>query len=98
MMTPGGTSPRQGARRGTTRHVPVLLPEVLQALAPRPGATYIDGTFGAGGYAAAILAAAATVRLLAIDRDAEAIIAGQDLAQRYSTQLILRQDLFGNLD
>ena len=97
-MTPGGTSLGEGARRGTTRHVPVLLPEVLQALAPRQGATYIDGTFGAGGYAAAILAAVPTARLLAIDRDAEAIVAGQDLARRYPAQLILQQGLFGNLD
>jgi len=97
-MTPSGTSLGEGARRGTTRHVPVLLPEVMQALAPRPGATYIDGTFGAGGYATAILTAAPTARLLAIDRDGEAILAGQDLARRYPAQLILHQGLFGNLD
>ena len=31
-------------------HVPVLLDEVLAALAPAPGETHVDGTFGAGGY------------------------------------------------
>ena len=50
MMATRGTRPAEGAPRGTVRHVPVLLPQVLAALAPRPGERYIDGTFGAGGY------------------------------------------------
>ncbi len=68
MTARSGTPTAEGARRGTLRHVPVLLPEVLSALVPRDGETFIDGTFGAGGYTAAILGAAAGSRVLAIDR------------------------------
>jgi 16S rRNA (cytosine1402-N4)-methyltransferase len=48
-------------------HVPVLLPEVLDALSPAPEKTVIDGTFGAGGYSRAFLDAGAKV--IAFDRD-----------------------------
>ena len=59
-------------------HVPVLLDEVLAALAPRPGETHVDGTFGAGGYARALLGAGATV--VAFDRDPDAAAAAEALA------------------
>lgn len=48
-------------------HAPVLLAEVIEALAPAPGDVMIDATFGAGGYTRAMLAAGATV--IALDRD-----------------------------
>jgi 16S rRNA (cytosine1402-N4)-methyltransferase len=48
-------------------HVPVLMQEVVDALAPAPGQTVVDGTFGAGGYARAFLATGAKV--VAFDRD-----------------------------
>ena len=48
-------------------HVPVLLDEVVEALAPKPGERVVDGTFGAGGYTRAILATGADV--IAFDRD-----------------------------
>ena len=56
-MATRGTGPAGGAPRGTARHVPVLLPQMVQALAPNDGGSFIDGTFGAGGYSEAILAA-----------------------------------------
>lgn len=75
-------------------HVPVLLAEVLAMLAPRNGATYCDGTFGGGGYARAILDAAACT-LYAIDRDPDAIARGTALAARFAGRLQLVEGRFG---
>ena len=79
----------KGVRGGTMRHVPVLLPQVLQALAPTGREAYIDGTFGAGGYTGAILDAAPDARVLAIDRDAAAIAAGRELVAAHPGRLTL---------
>jgi 16S rRNA (cytosine1402-N4)-methyltransferase len=91
-MTGGGAR----AAGGPARHVPVLLNEVLSALAPRSGEFFIDATFGAGGYTKALLAAGANV--LAIDRDPAAIAAGQPLVQAGGGRLRLVQGRFGRLD
>jgi 16S rRNA (cytosine1402-N4)-methyltransferase len=53
-------------------HVPVLVEEVIHALAPVDGAVMIDGTYGGGGYARAALAVS-NITLIAIDRDPEAM-------------------------
>ncbi len=79
-----------------TGHIPVMLAEVLQALAPRAGAAYLDATFGGGGYSEAILEAAPCI-LWAIDRDAEAIARGASLAARFPGRLHLLQGNFGNM-
>ena len=97
-MARRGTRSTEGVRRGTMRHVPVLLPQVLQALAPKGRETYIDGTFGAGGYARAILDAAPEARVLAIDRDPSAIAAGSELADASHGRLVLHEGSFGDLD
>jgi 16S rRNA (cytosine1402-N4)-methyltransferase len=74
-----------------------MLAEVLEALAPRDGAHYVDGTFGGGGYAGAILEAA-DCRVLGIDRDPDAIARGQALAAHFGGRLTLVQGEFSRMD
>ena len=78
------------------RHLPVMLDEVVAALAPGDGDVIIDGTFGAGGYSRAILSAAET-RVVAIDRDPLALAAGRALAAE-ETRFVIEQGLFSQLD
>jgi 16S rRNA (cytosine1402-N4)-methyltransferase len=67
-------------------HIPVLLGEVRDALRPAPGLTIVDGTFGAGGYSRAFLAAGAAV--VAFDRDPGAVDFTADLQGRNDFQLV----------
>jgi len=78
-------------------HIPVLLDEVVAALAPGPGAIIVDATFGAGGYTRRLLEAGATVH--AFDRDPDAIAAGRDWpeAQAEPPRLILHPRRFSEL-
>ena len=68
------------------RHIPVLLDEVLDALAINPGEVHVDGTFGAGGYSSAMAARGAQV--FAFDRDPDAIREGRALADANGITLI----------
>ncbi len=78
-------------------HIPVMLAEVLAAVSPGDGETYVDGTFGAGGYTRALLAAA-DCRVLAIDRDPDAIAEGRSLVATSGGRLTLVQDVFSDLE
>jgi 16S rRNA (cytosine1402-N4)-methyltransferase len=73
-------------------HIPVLLDEVVAAIAPAPGMTIVDATFGAGGYTTALLDTGAMVH--AFDRDPDAIAAGQALVARYKGRLALHPARF----
>jgi 16S rRNA (cytosine1402-N4)-methyltransferase len=93
MMT--GRGDDNSAVGGLTRHIPVLLAEVLEALAPNAGDVIVDGTFGAGGYTKAILDSGASV--VAIDRDPDAIAAGKALETQSQGRLRLVQAPFSSL-
>ena len=71
---------------GVRPHIPVLLSEVLSALRVKAGETYLDGTFGAGGYSTAILDAA-DCKVLALDRDPSVIEAAHKITPRYPNRL-----------
>ncbi len=91
-MTPHSNSTSESA--GV--HVPVLLEEAVAALAPRDDALYVDGTFGAGNYSRALLEAA-RCRVVAIDRDPQAVKRGDALVQRYPGRLTVVEGRFGDL-
>ncbi len=88
--------PSDNATAARPDHIPVLLTEVIKALAPKDGGVYVDGTFGAGGYTTAILEAADCV-VWAIDRDPETLERGQTLAKRFADRVHLLQGRFGDM-
>lgn len=77
-------------------HIPVMLKEVVTALSPKDGETYVDGTFGAGGYTRAILDSA-KCRVIGIDRDETALEAANDWKDKYGDRLILIHGAFGDV-
>jgi 16S rRNA (cytosine1402-N4)-methyltransferase len=79
----------------TAPHVPVLVSEVIAALAIHGGDTVVDGTFGAGGYTRAMLAAGAG-RVIGLDRDPDAIEAGRSLVP--DPRLTLIEERFSQMD
>lgn len=95
-MKTGRSDDNDLAAGGPARHIPVLLDEVLDALALRAGGLYIDGTFGAGGYTRAILATP-RARVLAFDRDPNAIAAAAETVAASEGRLTLVQERFGDL-
>jgi 16S rRNA (cytosine1402-N4)-methyltransferase len=95
-MAGRGTS-GSGAAGGPARHIPVLLGEVLAFLAPKPGGVYLDATFGAGGYSRAILQAA-DCRVVALDRDREAVTVGAALVEDMRGRLALAEECFSRME
>lgn len=74
-----------------------MLDEVLDALAPSDGETYIDGTFGAGGYSRAILDRA-NCNVLGIDRDLSAVIDAAQVCEDYPERLTVVHARFGAME
>jgi len=95
-MTPRRTGAGPVARDARA-HIPVLLSDVLEQLQPKTGETYIDGTFGAGGYSRAILEAA-PCRVVAIERDPTALANGQALVAEFTPRLTLVAATFSDME
>jgi 16S rRNA (cytosine1402-N4)-methyltransferase len=92
-----GRGRNSSAVGGPARHIPVMLSEVLASLEPGSGEIIVDGTFGAGGYTEAILQSA-DCKVIAIDRDQQAIAAGELLAKRFPGRLKLVSGRFSAMD
>ncbi|MEM6616369.1 MAG: 16S rRNA (cytosine(1402)-N(4))-methyltransferase RsmH [Pseudomonadota bacterium] len=82
---------------GERPHIPVLLGEVLDHLRPSEGETYIDGTFGAGGYSAAILDAA-DCTVVAMDRDPGALPRAETMTSKFAPRFRFVAGEFSTLD
>ena len=91
----GSDSP---AIAGGPRHVAVLARPALEFLNVRHGGVYIDGTFGAGGYTRAILAAASAAHVIGIDRDQSVVAGGAGLVEAAAGRLTLAEARFSTLD
>ncbi len=76
-------------------HYPVMLNEVLDAVSPKDGEVYVDGTFGAGGYTRAFLQAA-DCTVIAIDRDPNALKVAEEFAAEFGGRFIFVQGCFGD--
>ena len=80
-----------------TKHYPVMLNQVLSIISPQHGGTFIDCTFGGGGYSQAILKFPQT-KVLAIDRDKLTQKRANSLLKRFPKRFSFFQDKFSNLD
>ena len=80
----------------STLHIPVMLDEVLEAMAPCSGAVYVDGTFGAGGYSRALLESA-DCTVWGIDRDPLAVKNGVRMAAEFPSRLTVLKGRYGDM-
>lgn len=78
-------------------HISVMANEVVRGLAPKDGASYVDGTFGAGGYSAALLEAAKCT-VWGIDRDPLAQTFGAELNQRFPGRVTVLSGCYGDME
>jgi 16S rRNA (cytosine1402-N4)-methyltransferase len=97
-MSSGGdvTRQQQSVPPTSAPHIPVLLNEVVTALAPQAGEVMVDGTFGAGGYTKALLQAA-DCAVIAIDRDPDTQAHAARLAAEYGERFSYLSGCFGDM-
>lgn len=78
-------------------HYPVMLEEVLDALSPKAGKIYVDGTFGAGGYSKAILQNDVSM-LWAIDRDPSVTKTAKSMQKAFPENFQLLLGCFSDME
>ena len=79
-------------------HTPVLLNPVIEGLYIRPDGIYLDGTLGRAGHAKEILKYLTSGKLIAVDRDSEAIDAASEILAPWNDKIILIHGNFADLD
>ncbi len=79
-------------------HLPVLLREVIEIFEPRDGHHYLDATFGGGGHTRALLDAADTTRVTAIDCDPEVSVRADAMRIKYGARLKYHDLNFDQID
>jgi 16S rRNA (cytosine1402-N4)-methyltransferase len=93
-----GGIPLSGGRKEALVHVPVMVPEVMEALGLRSGGTYIDGTGGGGGHAEALVqGAGADGRVLVLDRDPDAVERLQRRLAGYGARCVVRHGNYADV-
>lgn len=79
-------------------HLPVMASEIVSAFAPVPPGWVIDATLGGGGHAAALLEAHRHLRVLGLDRDAEALAAARERLAQFGERAVMAHVRFDHLD
>ena len=100
-MCDASESVRDSSRPASERHVPVLLRECLEMLAPaieRPGAVLVDGTLGMGGHTEGALERFEGLTVIGIDRDPQAIELASARLHRFGTRFRAVHTTYDNID
>ena len=100
-MRGASESVRDSSRPASERHVPVLLRECLDMLAPaieRPGGVLVDGTLGMGGHTEGALERFEGLTVIGIDRDPQAIELASARLQRFGTRFRAVHTTYDNID
>ena len=80
-----------------TKHYPVLLNELISIITPQHGGTFIDCTFGQGGYTKKILSYKNT-KVIALDRDIQSKIEADKILEKFKNRFIFKNKTFSQLD
>ncbi len=78
-------------------HASVLLAETIELLAPKPGDVFVDATLGLGGHTQALLETEATLRVIGIDQDVEAMKLAKERLKQFGDRVEFRQGNFADI-